>query len=226
MRFRLMVGVVCLALLTAPPAASAQGTAGGEPVLRQARVEVNPQPERHAATVDESFVIDGVAPGTPVEHVLATFPGVRISGLRVSVGAAPVPTTTTVGTGADTVAFTAPAHAGPLSYSIAYTVAQGEQEHLPILVPGVPTNGSRVVRLHYNVPDGYHVQGEPFPVVIGSSGHQQRDLIGVPSFLAYQLGREPSSGWSVFSWLGVLIIVLGVAMSAVVIVREARSGRE
>ncbi|GAB2963603.1 hypothetical protein LWP59_13780 [Amycolatopsis acidiphila] len=220
MRYRLLFGIACLALVAAPPTATAQGAA--KPVLRQAQLEVTPAPQARTVTVTESITVDGVAAGSPIRHLVATFPGVRITGLRVSAGSAVVPTATATGAGADTISFPAP-HAGPLSYDIAYTVEQRGGEQVPILVPNVPTDGSRVVRLRYHVPDGYHVQGEPFPVVIGSSGTQQRDLAGMPSFLAYRLGERPSSGWGFASWAGVLIILLGVAFSAVVMLRETRA---
>ncbi|KAA5837933.1 hypothetical protein F1721_00155 [Saccharopolyspora hirsuta] len=222
MRYRLLFGIACLAVVAAPPTATAQGTA--EPVLRQAQLDVTPAPQARTVTVTESITVDGIAAGTPIRHLVAAFPEVRLTGLRVSAGSAVVPTTTVTGTGADTISFPAP-HAGPLSYVIAYTVEQRGGEQVPILVPDVPTDGSRAVRLRYHVPDGYHVQGEPFPVVIGSSGVQQRDLVGLPSFLAYRLGEHPSSGWGAASWGGVLIILLGVALSAVVMLRESRAGK-
>ncbi|AIJ23214.1 hypothetical protein [Amycolatopsis methanolica] len=224
MRYRLLFGIACLALVAAPPAATATAQGAG-PVLRRAQLEVTPAPQARSVTVTESITVDDIAPGSPIRHLVAKFPGVEITGLRVSAGPAVLPTATTTGAGADTISFPAP-HAGPLSYDIAYTVSQHGGEQVPILVPDAPTDGSRVVRLRYQVPDGYHVQGEPFPVVIGSSGMQQRDLAGVPSFLAYRLGDQPSSGRGFAGWAGVLIILLGVAFSAIVMLREtlARKG--
>lgn len=222
MRYRLLFGIACLAMVAAPPPATAQGAA--KPVLRQAQLDVTPAPQARTVTVTESITIDGIAAGTPIRHLVAAFPEVQLTGLRVTTGSAAVRTTTVLGTGADTISFPAP-HPGPLSYAIAYTVEQRGGDRVPILVPDIPTDGSRAVRLRYHVPDGYHVQGEPFPVVIGSSGTQQRDLAGLPSFLAYRLGERSSSGWGFASWAGVVIIVLGVAFSAVVMLRESRAGK-
>lgn len=224
MRFRFLFGVVCIAALMALPGTAAQAApVGGKPVLRAALIDITPEPSQQTATVRESLTVGGVPSGMPVKQILALFPGVQITGLRVMVGSSTMPVATTAGDHAQTIAFTAP-HGDTLQYDVSYTVVQGgNAPQVPILVPSYPSDGSRVVRLRYHVPDGYHIQGEPFPIVVGSTGTQQRDLIGVPSFLSYQLGSQPSSGWSIFSWLGVVIIVIGVAMSAVVLVREARS---
>lgn len=224
MRFRFLFGLVCAAALVVLPAIPAQAaTADGKPVLRSALIDITPAPASRTVSVHESLTVDGVRSGMSVQQVLAQFPGVRIAGLQILVGTAAMSVATVAGDHAQLVAFPAP-HGDALRYEVSYTVAQAaDAPQVPILVPSYAGDGSRVVQLRYHVPDGYHIQGEPFPVVVGASGTQQRDLVGVPSFLAYQLATQPSSGWSIFSWIGVLIIVLGVLMSAVVLIREARS---
>jgi hypothetical protein len=226
MRLRFLFAMACFAVIAPQATAFAEAAeTTARPVLREARIDVRPEPQSKIVAVDESFTVDGVGSGTSVTHVLARFPGVEISGLRVMVGSTQVlATTPSEGEHAATIAFTAPRE-GKLSYTLAYTVQESGHEQVPILVPHYAGDGSRLVRLRYHVPEGYHVQGEPFPVVIGSTGVQQRDLIGVPSFVAYELGRQPSSGWGLFSWMGAIIIVLGLVMSVVVIVREARAAR-
>lgn len=57
MRYRLLFGIACLAMVAAPPPVTAQGAA--KPVLRQAQFDVTPAPQARTVTVTESITIDG-----------------------------------------------------------------------------------------------------------------------------------------------------------------------
>lgn len=124
-----------------------------------------------------------------------------------------------------TLTFPSPT-SGKLTYTVDYQVeTAGGAHELPLLVPAYASGEKRVVAFSYHIPDGYHVQGSPFPIGIGTTGTQQRQLLGVPTFLDYRLGSEPPGPFTPFNLLGAAVIALVVGLSVVVIVREARANR-
>jgi len=217
-------GVLAAGLAGAAPAAADTGSSG--PVVTRAVVDVRPDGGRAAASVREEIVLSGVTAGATVRGKLARFDGVRVDGLTVTAAGRPVPLRYG-GTGrvAD-VAFAAPGP-GTVRLAVTYRVRGGpDAAELPLFVPAYPGAGAaaRDVTFRYHIPDGYHLQGDPFPVAIGDSGTQTRELAGVPTFRDYRIGTARPGPVTPFNALAVVVIALIVVLSVVTFRYEARSG--
>lgn len=207
--------------VTAPAsAAPAEGA-----VLTAATVDVRPQPESSSASVREEISVSGVTEGEPVRNLLTRFDGVRVVGLTVTADGEPVEPQTGQDGDMTTVTFPSPV-SGELTYTVSYRVETSAGAHeLPLLVPPYASSERRVVAFSYRIPDGYHLQGSPFPVQIGETGNQERQLLGVPTFLDYRLGTEPPGPFTPVNLLGVTVVVLVAGLTVLVFVRDARAGR-
>jgi len=223
MRRSITIAVLALLFLGAPAAAQA---AGSGPTLERARIEITPDTGTGSTQVHASITLSGVRAGRRLKHLLPRFEGVGVGPLHVTSTRHRLHARSEPGHGSDTITFTAPT-AGKLRYDVRYRVTPAHgQAKVPVIVPAYPGDGGKVARLIYHVPKGYHVQGEPFPVVIGSTGSPSRDLAGVPSFVDYRISNRPSTGPGTFTLVGLAIIVIGVTMSIIVMARDSRAARK
>lgn len=209
----------------AAPAAAATGSTG--PVVKNAVVDVRPGGGRTAASVHEEIVLGGVTDGRTVRGKLARFDGVRIDGLTITAAGRPAQLRYRDAGRVAGVSFPAPT-SGTVRLVVTYRVHGGpDATELPLFVPAYPGSGAaaRDVTFRYHIPDGYHLQGDPFPVAIGDTGTQTRELAGVPTFLDYRLGTARPGPITPFNALALAVIAVIVVLSVITFRYEARSAR-
>lgn len=211
------LGLVVAMILS--PSALAQESASGLQ-LKSAKVDITPVKPGELVRVREKIELKGKSNG-PIENVMPVLAGAEVRGLKILVGGRIV--SPKIGQDADLkkVSFKPPGGRG-VSYEVTYDVATSGSR-TPLLVPSYAGGGGRVVQLTYHVPDGYYLQGSPFPVVFDSTGDMGRNLQALPSFTDYGIASSPASPFTVTNIFGAAVILFIVALSVLVFFVESRT---
>lgn len=173
----------------------------------------------------EEIVLGKVAEGATVRNLLTRFDGARVTDLEITVAGETVEPQSRQGERVTTLSFASPV-SGELRYTVSYRVESADGvSKMPLLVPAYAGDETRAVTFTYLIPDGYHLQGSPYPVGIGSTGTQTRKLLGVPTFLDYRLGQARTGPLTSFNVIGATVIAMIIALTVLVFLREARAGR-
>ena len=211
------LGVVTAGILSSVALAQ-EGGSGTQ--LKSAKVELTPVKPGELVRVSESIELNE-KPDGPIENVMPILAGAEVRGLKIISGGREISPTVKKDADLKKVSFEPPGGGG-VSYKVTYDVAT-EGSRTPLLVPSYAGGGGRVVKLTYHVPDGYYLQGSPFPVVFDSTGDVGRNLQALPTFTDYEVASSPAGPFTATNIFGAVVIVFIVGLSVLVFFVESRA---
>ena len=190
--------------------------------LRSADLEITPTQPGKLVQIREEIELKGKAQGA-VKNDSPVLPGAQINNLRIIAAGQEVQPTIKKDAGLKTVSFQPPG-GEQISYEVRYEVAT-TGSRIPLLVPSYAGGGSNVVNLTYHVPEGYYLQGSPFPAVFESTGDVGRKLQAIPMFADFTIAQSPPGIFTPFNIAGGAVVVVVVVLSVLVVFAESRAAR-
>lgn len=213
------LGVLAAVVLSSATRAQADT---GSLKLASADVQITPTQPGKPVQVREKIKLKGKA-GEPVKNVSPRLPGARIQNLSILAAGKQLDPQTKRDAGLRTMSFQPPG-GQQISYEVRYEVATSGSR-IPLVVPAYAGGGSKVVHFTYRVPEGYYLQGSPFPTVFKATGDVGRKMQAIPMFSDFTIAQSPPGVLTPFNIAGGAVIFVIVVLSVLVVVAESRAAR-
>lgn len=183
-----------------------------KPFIKEASIEVNPNDG--GASVSEKMTISRVeaVKDGKLEHLFTRFQGAEIKNLVIRADQQELKPEIHQGSTHDKVFIAIPqGKTGDFAYEITFEYTSSEPGKIPLVIPGVATDGSgNVVSLKLNIPEGRYLH-ESFPIIdSGDSGVVEERLMNIPNFLNVKIGDSPAGFFTssnLYTLLGLLVIL-------------------